>query len=156
MTKVPLKEVIAAVDLNSRSLWDEVDDDQRKAIKNELWILNRYVSNVKTSNREQQQHFVLTVNEFFNKNWFDLQKHPKLLWLLLCMCSYNGEKIFYHEWIGLGKKAGKNSKKIKLLQMIYPNLKDDEIDLLIEINTDAEIKELARDYGMSDKEIKDL
>ena len=118
MTKVPLKEIIAAVDLNSRTLWDELDDDQRKSVKNELWILNRYISNVKTDNVEQQQHFVLTVNEYFNKNWFVLQKdHPKLLWILLCMCNYNANKVFYHEWIGLGKKT--NNKRIKILEKMF-------------------------------------
>jgi hypothetical protein len=155
MTKIPLKEIIAAVDLNSRSLWDELDEDQQKSLKGELWILNRYISNVKTNNREQAEHFVLTVNEYFNKNWFIIQKHPKLLWQLLCMCNYDEKKIFYHEWIGTGKKT-KNSKKIKILEEVYPNMKDDEIELLLEISTNDELKELARDIGWTDKEIKDL
>ena len=50
--KLELKEKLAAIDLNSKSLWDDVDDDQRKIIKNEFFILNRYISNAKTSNRE--------------------------------------------------------------------------------------------------------
>lgn len=155
MTKVPLKEIIAAVDLNSRTLWDELDDDQRKSVKNELWILNRYISNVKTDNVEQQQHFVLTVNEYFNKNWFVLQKdHPKLLWILLCMCNYNANKVFYHEWIGLGKKT--NNKRIKILEKIYPNMKPKDIETLAEINSNDEIRELAREHGFTDKEIKDI
>jgi hypothetical protein len=155
MTKVPLKEVIAAVDLNARTLWDEIDDDQRKALKSELWILNRYISNVKTSSIDQQQHFVLTVNEYFNKNWFVLHKdHPKLLWMLLCMCSYNSEKVFYHEWIGLGKKS--SNKKIKILEKIYPNMKPKDIETLAEINSNDDIRELAREHGFTDKEIKDI
>ena len=85
--KIELKEKLAAVDMNFRTLWDEMDADQRKALKNEYFILNRYISNVQSSKREVQEHFVLTVNEYFNKNWNILQKHPKLLWLLLCMCS---------------------------------------------------------------------
>ena len=77
--KIPLKEILAAVDSNYKSLWDELDDEQQKALKSELFILNRYISSVKSSSRETQEHFVLTVNEFFNKNWYTLQKHPKLL-----------------------------------------------------------------------------
>lgn len=152
--KLELKEVMAAVDLNARSMWDDLSEDEQKKVKKELFILNRFISNVKTSNREQMEHHVLTVNEYYNKHWFTLQKHPKLLWLLLCMCSYNSEKIFYHEWIGLGKR--KSNNRTKLLEEVYPHLKHDEIDTLLEISTDDELKELARDLGWGDKEIKDL
>ena len=126
--KIALKEKILAVDLGAKNLWDDIDDDQRKALKSELWILNRYISNAKTSNREHAEHFVLTVNEYFNKHWFTLQKHPKLMWQLLCLCSHESKKSFYHEWIGLGKKTT-NTKRIKLLEDVYPNMKQDELEL---------------------------
>lgn len=151
--KVELKEKILAVDTNMRELWDAMDDTQKKLLKQEYFILNRYISNVKTNNTEIQEHFVLTVNEYFNKGWNLLQKHPKLLWLLLCMCSYDNNKTFYHEWIGNKKKTGSNSKKLKLLLELYPNTKEDEIELLATITTDKEIKELAKQYGMDDSTI---
>ena len=153
--KIELKEKILAVDLGAKNLWDDIDDDQRKALKNELWILNRYISNVKTGNREHQEHFVIMVNEYFNKHWFALQKHPKLLWMLLCMCSFDRQKTFYHEWIGLGKKAN-NSKKIKLLEELYPNLKEDELLVLAKVTSNAELKELAREFGWDEKDIKNI
>ena len=153
--KIALKEKILAVDLGAKNLWDDIDDDQRKALKSELWILNRYISNAKTSNREHAEHFVLTVNEYFNKHWFTLQKHPKLMWQLLCLCNWDGNKTFYHEWLGLGKKT-KSTKRIKLLEDIYPNMKQDELELLAEISTNDELKELARELNWTDKEIKDL
>jgi hypothetical protein len=153
--KIALKEKILAVDLGAKNLWDDIDEDQRKALKNELWILNRYISNAKTSNREHAEHFVLTVNEYFNKHWFTLQKHPKLMWQLLCLCNWDGKKTFYHEWLALGKKT-KNSKRVKLLEDVYPNMKQDELELLAEISTNDELKELATELGWTDKEIKDL
>ena len=90
--KIELKEKLSAVDQNIRELWDAMDIDQQKSLKSEFFILNRYVSSAAGQKRDIQEHFVLTVNEYFNKNWNLLQKHPKLMWLLLCMCSYNGEK----------------------------------------------------------------
>ena len=78
--KIELKDKLAAVDLGAKSLWDELDDTQKKALKSELFILNRYVSNAANQKREVQEHFVLAVNEYFNKHWNILQKHPKLLW----------------------------------------------------------------------------
>jgi hypothetical protein len=151
--KIELKEKIAAVDQNIRELWDALDTEQQKSLKSEFFILNRYISNVKTSNKEIQQHFVLTVNEYFNKHWSILQKHPKLMWQLLCMCSYDGETQYYHEWIGNKKKTGSNSKKVKFLAEIYPNRKMDEIELLASLSTDKELKDLAKRHGMEDATI---
>jgi hypothetical protein len=138
--------------MNLRSAWDEMTDDQRKSLKNEFFILNRYISNVKTNNTDAQQHFVIAVNEYFNKNWNDLQKHPKLLWLLLCMCSYDGQTQFYHEWIGNKKKTG-NNKKNKFLEEIYPTKKLDELEMLATLITDKELKDLARQHGMDESTI---
>jgi hypothetical protein len=151
--KIELKEKLVFVDVNLRSAWDEMTDDQRKSLKSELYILNRYISNVKGQPRAIQEHFVTRVNEYFNKHWNLLQKHPKLLWLLLCMCSYDGETKFYHEWIGNKKKSGPGGKRMKFLEEIYPNRKIDELELLADLSTDKEIKDLARQYGMDEATI---
>ena len=148
--KVELKEKLAAVDQNVRELWDAMDADQQKALKSEFFILNRYVSNVQGQKREIQEHFVLTVNEFFNKNWNTLQKHPKLLWQLLCMCSYNGNTVFFHQWLGHKKKTGNGGKKVNFLEEIYPTHKIDELELMAEMSTDKDLKELGRKYGMDE------
>lgn len=152
--KIELKEKLAAVDAGMKDLWDALDDVQRKSLKQELFILNRYISNVKGQSRETQEHFILTVNEYFNKYWFDLQQHPKLLWMLLCMCSHESKKIFFHEWIGFKRK--KDNKKTKFLELIYPDKKSDEIEILAELSTTQELKELAKDFGYSDQEISKI
>ena len=150
--KVELKEKLQAVDQNIRELWDAMTPEQQKSLKSELFILNRYISNIQTTSREMQEHFVLTVNEYFNKNWNDLQKHPKLLWLLLCMCNYGDGKTHYHPWLGTKKKSG-STKKLKFLEEIYPNRKGDELELLAEISSDQDLKNLARKYGMDEATI---
>ena len=150
--KIELKEKIQAVDQNIRELWDAMDADQQKSLKSELFILNRYISNAQTPKREVQEHFVLTVNEYFNKHWNTLQKHPKLLWVLLCMCNYN-KQTFFHQWIGNKKKTGTGGKKLKFLQEIYPNRKIDELELLADIVTDKDIKDLARKHGLDEATI---
>jgi hypothetical protein len=47
--KLELKEKLAAIDLGARSLWDDVNEDERKRIKGEFFILNRYISSVKSN-----------------------------------------------------------------------------------------------------------
>lgn len=150
--KIELKEKIQAVDQNIRELWDAMNPEQQKALKSELFILNRYISNAQTPKKEVQQHFVLTVNEYFNKHWNTLQKHPKLLWMLLCMCNYK-QQTFFHQWIGPKKKTGTGGKKVKFLEELYPNRKTDEIELLSDIMTDKDIKDLARKHGYDEATI---
>jgi len=155
--KIALKEVLAAVDMNARGLWDEIDEDQRKALKSEFFILNRYVSSVKTNNVDIQQHYILAVNEYFNKHWYTLQKHPKLLWQLLSMCGHESGRVFFHEWIGFKKKNKDDSnKKIKYLSESFPDKKADEIKLLAQINSVEDLKEHARTRGIEEQEIAKL
>jgi hypothetical protein len=153
--KIELKETLAAVDMGARTFWNELNGTQQANLKKEFFLLNRYVSSVKTSDSELQEHFILTVNEYFNKNWNDLQAHPKLLWQLLCLCSHESKKLFFHEWIGYKKKKGSN-KKTKFLLEIYPNKKLDEIELLASLSTDKECKELAKLHGYEDKQIEKM
>ena len=150
--KVELKEKIQAVDQNVKELWDAMNPEQQKALKAEFFILNRYISNAQTPKREIQEHFVLTVNEYFNKHWNTLQKHPKLMWMLLCMCNYN-QQTFFHQWIGNKKKTGTGGKKLKFLQEVYPNKKMDELELLAELVTDKDVKDLARKHGLDEATI---
>lgn len=152
------KDMIPAVDLGIKELWDASSDDGKKEIIGDLYNLNRYISNVKTSNRLIQEHYVLTVNEFYNKNWTILQKHPKLLWMLLCMCNYDSKTIFYHEWIGLNKQTNTklNKEKIAFLEKIYPTTKLTEINMMAELFSDNDILEIAKNNGYTETDIKKI
>jgi hypothetical protein len=157
MSKTPdlsTKEIIGMVDLGLHDAWDALNDKQQKEVKDKLFLLNRYISVVgkpksgTSPTVEQQQHFVMFVNERFNKHWNTLQKsHPKLLWMLLCSCSYNKKQQFFHEWVGYKPKENNVNKKIKFLSEIYPNKKMQDIEVLSEIITDKELKEIGRAYG---------
>lgn len=153
MEKVELKEKLMAVDHNIKELWDALDDENKKTLSREFFILNRYISNVQGSSSEIQEHYVLTVNEYFNKNWNVLQKEPKLLWMLLCMCNYDGNTTYFHKWIPFNKRTGPGHKRAKFLALLYPTTKLVDIELLADISTDKEIKELAKHYGMDKAEI---
>jgi hypothetical protein len=142
--KLPVKDLLAAIDLNGKDVWDELDTDQRKQVS--FWLLNRYVSSIK-GNRTSTELAVFKTNEYYNKNWEVLgARHPKLQWQLLCMAGNTG-KIQYHPWIGLKQHKDINNKAVKLLLEIYPNKKIDEVELLARISTKAQIKELAREHG---------
>jgi hypothetical protein len=144
--KFPVKDILAAIDLNGKSVWDELTVEQRKSVS--FWLLNRYVSSI-TGKRDEVEFAVLKTNQYYNRNWNVLgTRHPKLQWQTLCAaCHSDNDKIRYHPWIGLKQKKDTNSKAVKLLLKIYPDKKIDEVELLARISTKKEIRELARELG---------
>jgi hypothetical protein len=131
-------------------LWDAVTEEGRKEIKGDFWNLNRYISNVKSNNKELQEHFLLTTNEFYNKHWNDIQKHPKLVWQTLCMCSHESKKTQFHEWIPLKKQK---NKKVEFLSELFPNMKIADVETLATVTTDKEIKEYCATLGWDKKQV---
>jgi hypothetical protein len=144
------KDMIPAVDMGLKELWDAASEEGQKEIKGDLWTLNRYISNVKNKDREIQEHFVLTVNEFYNKDWSAIAKHPKLQWMTLCMCSHDSKKTFFHEWLPLKKES---NKKEELLLQLFPSMKAADVQTLTAITTTAEIKRYCEGLGWDKKQI---
>jgi hypothetical protein len=147
------KEIIPAVDLGFKDLWDAATDEGRKEIKGDFWNLNRYISNVKSSNRELKEHFVLTVNEFYNKNWAVIQQHPKLVWQTLCLCSHESGKTHFHEYLPLKRTK---DKKEEFLAELFPNMKRSDVETLSAITTTDEIKRYCEGLGWDKKTINGI
>lgn len=143
------KEIIPALDAGIKDMWDAAGEEGQKEIKGDLWNLNRYMSSV-TGSREKQELAVFKTNEFYNKNWAVLgNKEAKLQWLILCQCGNTGKKEF-HPWISFKKKNADKTKGVKLLGKIYPNMKEDEIELLASLYTIKDFKILAEEHGIED------
>lgn len=158
MAKLALKDVLGAIDQGGKDIWDLLDEEQRKSIN--LFTLNRFVSSVNldrtrlsdSKKREIQEHYVLSVNEFYNKRYFSLHKHPKLLWLLLCICAHDTKTPYFHEYIRTEKE--KNPKQ-KILEVLYPKTKLFDIETMSQLNSLKEIMQLAKDHGWDDDKIKE-
>lgn len=142
--KLPLKDILGAIDMNAKEVWDELTDEQRKAVS--FFLLNRYCSVVK-GKREAQELAVFKTNEYYNKNYFTVAKHQKLLWQLLCMTSNENKSIQYHEWIGYKKKKGATNKTGKELEKIFPNMKADEIQMLVSMNKKKDIEKFIEEFN---------
>ena len=157
------KEVMPAIDQDGKDIWDLLSDEQRKEIQGDFWILNRYISSVaaptekyhvqKVPKLEEVEHFIESVNHVYNKNWFVVQKHPKLLWQLICMCAHTSKEVFHHEYIPLKKEK---DKKTEFLMKLFPNKKRADVEALAAITTDKDIKQYCRDLGWDQKEINGL
>lgn len=151
MDKLSINNEMAQLDLKNRGFYDELNDEERK--KFATYLMLRYAASVE-GNADLQEWYLRVTNERVNQNFFDLGKHPKLQWLLCTTVSPNMGK-FRHYWQAAKKKDGtSNTKSIKFLTKLYPGMKEDEIELLAELNDVKELKSLAKQMGMTDADIK--
>lgn len=143
---------MAAVDRKDRTYYDAMTDEEKK--KFSPYLMVRWSSCVGGS-PVLQSYYLMSANERLNKNFFDISasQHKKFLWLLATAVSPNmGEQ--YHQWIP-PKKKEKSNKTIKILRELRPDLRDDDLETLMAVVTDDDIKAMAREHGWEDKKIKE-
>ena len=152
MDKLNIKNEMSALDRKDRGYYDTMSDEEKK--KFSPYLMVRWASCV-SGDSMLQSYYLISANERLNKNFFDISasQHKKFLWLLSTSVS-PGMGSQYHHWIS-PKKREKSNKAIKLLRELKPELSDDDLETLLAISTDDEIKDLARQYGWEDRQIKE-
>lgn len=147
-SKIPLNDMLLAIDTGDLYFYNNLDSDQRKDFS--PWLAMRYASNV---SGDYSMYYISMVNDIVNKDFSILNKHPELQWKLLAVCGIGTKQ--YHPFVPPGKRK-KKSKIQDLLAEIYPHMKISDLEMLEEINTKTELKELATDYGYTKKEISEI
>ena len=150
MNKLDIINEMAQLDLRNRGFYDELNDEERK--KFSTYLMLRWGS-VVNGIPELQQYYLQAMNERVNKRFFDINKHPKLQWLLLTTVSPSMGK-HRHEWMAYSGKTAKNKRAQKMLEL-YLHIKTDEAELLAATITDEHYKAMLVELGYSDKEIKE-
>jgi len=149
--KLTVKSETAALDRKDRNFYDDLTEEERK--KFSPYLMLRYSASVDGPS-ELQEWYLRATNERVNVNFFDIStsQHKKLQWLMCTTVSPDmGNQRHY--WITTKKKNSDN-KTIKFLSSIFPELRNDELELLSKINSKEEIKQLAKQHGYDDKRIK--
>jgi hypothetical protein len=145
--KLNIANEMRMFDRKVRSFYDNLTPEEKKKFSNYLMI--RWGSAVE-GNRELQEYYVQSCNYYFNKHFFSVSKHPKLQWLMATSVS-PGLGTPRHNWIAPKKKeAGLGAKRKTLIEM-YPNYKDDEIDVMAQITTQKEIDAYNKQAGNEKK-----
>ncbi len=145
--KLNIANEMRMFDRKVRSFYDDLTPEEKKKFSNYLMI--RWGSAVE-GNRELQEYYVQSCNYYFNKHFFSVSKHPKLQWLMATSVS-PGLGTPRHNWIAPKKKEAGLSAKRKALIEMYPNYKDDEIDVMAQITTQKEIDEYNKQAGNEKK-----
>ena len=141
--KLTIANEMRMFDHKVRSFYDDLTAEEKKKFSTYLMI--RWGSAVEGP-RDLQEYYVIVTNERLNKHFFDVSKHPKLQWLMATTVSPE-TGAHRHNWIAPKKKQAGASAKRKALVAMYPHYKDDEIEVMMQIVSDKEIKQYAKDSG---------
>ena len=147
--QIPLKEIMAAIDKKDRNFYNNLSDEQKKAFS--AWMMMRYCSRVQ--GRDAANYIYMT-NELVNYQFSEVSKHPELQWLLLSACGVG--KIQFHPYLKPPNSRKKKNKIFEFIYSIYPHMKAEDINNMIDINTKEELTEFAVAHGYDDKTIKDI
>ena len=147
MDKLSIANEMTQFDRKNRQFYDELTVEERKKFSNYLMI--RWGSSVQGS-RDLQEFYLISCNERLNKRFFDVNRHPKLQWLVATTVS-PGLGTHRHQWIAPKKKEAGAGSIRKQLAEIYPHLKDDELDFLAQITTKKEIDDYLKASGQESK-----
>ena len=141
--KLNIANEMKQFDLKNRSFYDELTTEERKKFSNYLMI--RWGSSVQGS-QELQEYYVQSCNHYFNKNFFAINRHPKLQWLCATAVS-PGMGVHRHQWISTKKKQAVTGTVRKQLAELYPDMRDNELDLLAKITTKQELDDHVQAHG---------
>lgn len=137
------------LDRKNRKFYNELTDEERKKFSPYLMI--RWGSAV-DGPRDLQEYYVIAANERLNKHFFAINTaaHKKLQWLMATTVSPD-TGTHRHPWIAPKKKESGASAKRKALQEIYPQYKDDEIDVMMRLVSQKEIDQYFVQVGQDKK-----
>jgi hypothetical protein len=157
--KLNIANEMAQLDRKNRKFYEELTDEEKKKFSNFLMI--RWSSSVhekvepweqrkgiQPAGVDMQNYYVQACNHFLNKHFFAINRHPKLQWLCATAVS-PGFGLHKHSWIAPKKKENSTSASVKILRDLYPNMKQDELELLASITPKKEVEQLLRDHGQN-------
>lgn len=146
MDKLHISNEMSQLDRKNRGFYDELTDEERKKFSNYLMI--RWSSSV-AGTRELQEYYVQSCNHYLNRDFFAVNRHPKLQWLMATAVSPDlGSQR--HVWIAPKKKEKGNSEVKRNLMDLYPTMKLNDIDVLAAVNSAADVRAVMREHGKTD------
>lgn len=148
--KLDLKSVLNAIDNQDLTFYDRLSDEDKKGYS--PYVLMRYMSSLTDQNRNAAIALLAT-NDFVNVGFKELYKYPDLQHKLLCLAGMGGKQ--YRPWIP--SKTSRSSNIIdKWLNELYPDLNEEEIEIVKSQFTLETWSEFVKYAGLSDAETKEL
>jgi len=148
--KLPIDQVLAAVDYRNGDYYSKLSDEDRRAVS--TYMVQCWASQVQGS-RDVQEQYLLNVNDYSNLDYIATTSgHEEMRWRVLALCGL-GVKL-RHEFIP-PKGAKKDKLSVWLIEQ-FPSLGDEEIELFRMLNGEEVLEDIAVAKNMGEKQIKDL
>ena len=143
--KLNIQSEMRAFDRKDRAFYDSLTEEEQRKFAPFLMI--RWGSAVEGS-RELEEYYVIATNERLNRHFFSINtaRHKKLQWLMATSVSPD-LGTHRHPWIAPYKRDKQQGAKRRALGKIYPDVDDRDLDVLVQITTDQEIKEYHKNMG---------
>ena len=151
------RQVLPALDRKDKFYYGNLSPEEQDSIS--PWLLMRWMTSA--SNNNDQPHYVFSVNDIVNNNFScmsprksaGIKGHEELQWMLLSICGTGRSPN--RKFISPAKGTVKNKIEEAVLSF-FPNLRDHEIELFLQINNEDELVQFFRDNGLDDKAIKEI
>jgi hypothetical protein len=147
-----LKEIFNALDIKDYWFYGRIGEEKRKTFNSYMQL--KYNASA-TGSSDLQEYMIRSTNEELNKDFWEISKHPKLVWMILCAIN---PKIgsFNRKYLPMKKNVkDNNAGKIKFLSELYPTWKLNDIEAYAEMCDKKELKQLAIEHGYDDKSIRE-
>lgn len=133
-----------ALDLKQRDWYDSLTPEQQR--KFSPYLMLRWGSSVQGSD-ELLEYYIRSTNQRLNRHFFSVNaaRHKKLLWLMATAISPD-LGVHRHPWLA-HKRAERDTAKAKIIREYWPHLRDDEVELMAQINSPADIKAYIKAHG---------
>lgn len=148
--KLDLTAVLNALDKQDLNFYQRLSEDEKKSYV--PLILMRYMSSLSDQNANSA-YALLATNDLVNIGFWNLSKHQELQHLLLCLTGLGKKQ--YRTWLPM-KKSKKSSKLVKWISEQNPEYNEVELDIFISKFTKDTWATYLKDFGMDDKEVKEL
>jgi hypothetical protein len=134
-----------AFDRKDRDFYDSLTEEEQRKFSPYLMI--RWGSAVEGS-RELEEYYVIATNERLNRHFFSINtaRHKKLQWLMATSVSPDLGTL-RHPWIAPYKRDKAQSAKRRAIAKLRPDLDDDDLDVLVALVTDKDLKQWTKDHG---------
>jgi hypothetical protein len=149
--KLSLDATLQALDNRDLGYYDRLTDEERKGYS--PFLLMRYMSSLSPQS-PIQGYAVLATNDLVNLGFFSLGKHPELQHKLMCLAG-TGRKQ-YRPYVGAKNAKSKTKVVDEFLMGLHPSMNTQELALLKSQHNKDTLKQLGKDAGLSDAEIKEL
>jgi hypothetical protein len=140
-----IKAMMNAVDSRNKTWYQNLSPEDQKLYS--PYMAMKWTASVEHPEPSIQEFYIEEINENVNKHHWTLTKsHKRLLWRLTAMCGSTFK--MFHKWIYPKKKKTSEKSKIKDLQVMFPNAKMHDLEVLDKTLSTKEHKELKLQYGI--------